>query len=289
MSAISVSQFNIKNIKIGQIESKNAKGSGESYQSASISYEGPNGSGRFNLSSVDITGKNKGNVIFYGCRLLKVMKYGTKDTWTGEYQLAVPLYQTPALPSKEELKFIDVINQVRRKVAIELGTDDGDQSTEDEIVKALEGVKNPISYKMLYALDNKGAVIITKNGKKKVKGIDSSKSPCMYIKLYIKKEEGSDQVKINTRFLDSSYNQIQTPEDLIGKLIDCCLELKVDSVYKGSSGLSIQIKVGEVGVIRQREGINPSVPALKGFMDVLPKLPEPETLSNQDVSSPDEE
>lgn len=279
MNTISSIQFDNNKVQIGELVDKSAK-SGDAYKSAKIEYKYSDKINRLSISSVELDQKKGGTVVFYGCRISKVMKFGNKDVWTGDYQMSIPLFQNPQAPSKEELKFINNLSQIRRKVAMELVCENGSDSTEKEIERALEQVKDPVSYKMKYATDAKGNPVLLKNGKRKVLGRDETKSPTIYIKLYTKKEEGSDKVLINTRFFDSSYNQVRNPEELEGKLIDCCLELRFDSIYKGSTGLSIQIKVGEVGLIRVRDLPPTKLSKLEGFMSVIPKLAEPENIQN---------
>lgn len=290
MNTISSILFNINNIQIGELEEKKSK-SGETYRSSKLEYKYHDKLGRLSISSVELDPRKGGTVVFCGCRISKVMKFGTKDVWTGEYQMQIPLFQNPKAPSKDELKFVENMKQIRRRIAMELVSENGLEATDKEIEKALDEVKDPVSYRMKYATDSKGNVIILKNGKKKTIGVDDSYSPTMYVKLYTKKEEvegAEPKISINTKFFDSNYDQIKKPEDLEGKLLDCCLELRFDSIYAGSNGFSIQIKVGEVGLYRTRELPPKNVSKLKGFMSVIPQLPPVEAIQTEDDPSDDD-
>jgi hypothetical protein len=199
------------------------------------------------------------------------MKYGNKDVWTGDWQMVIPLFQNASAPSKEELKFVENLNKIRRQAALSLICEE--DASEKEINKALEEVKDPIFYYMEYAKDSQGKPIINKAGKKKVLGIDKTKSPCLFVKLYNKREsDEKSKAGIKTKFTDNNYEPI-VPETLEGKLIDCVVELRFDSIYYGK-GYSLQIKVGEVGVIRVRDLPPKKNSKLEGFM----KFIKPETI-----------
>jgi len=273
MNSISSNQFNAKNIIVGALEQKVAQ-TGDAYQSASLQYQFDERVGRLAITSLEQNEKYGGSIVFTNCKVMKIMKFGNKDIWTGDWQMVIPLYQNPLAPSKEELKFVDNLAKLRRKIAIDLVCENGEDATPKEIEKALESVKDPIFWFMEYAKDSAGKPILTKANKKKVIGVDKNKSPCLFVKLYNKRtDDEKGKAGIKTKFLDSQYQPI-VPETLEGKEIDCVVEIRFDSIYSGAKGFSIQMKVSEVGIIRARDKPTKKNTRMDGFM----KFIKPETI-----------